>query len=100
MFSKKHTKITAMALCGMMGLSAFGFAAGSAEASSHHSSKPHHHYEAQHREHPHPDVRFHANESHLVEMSHKSHKKKYSEGERNTAALVGAVVGAIIAKNT
>ena len=29
-----------------------------------------------------------------------SHRKKYSEGERNTAAIVGAVVGAIIAKNT
>ena len=47
---------------------------------------------------------------HIGEQEKKKHleqqpkdndsKKTYSEGERNTAAIVGAVVGAVIAKNT
>ena len=32
--------------------------------------------------------------------NHSYHPKKYSEGDRNTAAIAGAVAGYFIAKNT
>ena len=36
----------------------------------------------------------------LAHKHHSYHPKKYSEGDRNTAAIAGAIVGAVIAKNT
>ena len=36
----------------------------------------------------------------LANRHHRYHPKAYSEGDRNTAAIVGAVAGYVIAKNT
>jgi hypothetical protein len=82
MFSKKNVKMTAVALAGVMSLGIGSLTATAAEASPFHHHG--HDYEVQELAHKH----------------HRSHPKKYSEGERNTAAIVGAVVGAVIAKNT
>lgn len=79
MFSKKGLKVTAVALTSFISLGIFGATA--SEASPRHSG---HDYKVTQLSHRHQD----------------SHPKKYSEGERNTAAIIGAVVGAIIAKNT
>jgi hypothetical protein len=81
MFSKKNVKMTAVALAGVMSLGIGSLTATAAEASPFHHG---HDHEVQELAHKH----------------HKSHPKKYSEGDRNTAAIVGAVVGAVIAKNT
>ena len=81
MLSKRNVKMTAIALAGFVSLGMGGITVSAAEASSFHHG---HNYEVQELAHKH----------------HNSHPKKYSEGERNTAAIVGAVVGAIIAKNT
>ena len=77
MLSKRNVKMTAIALAGCVSLGMGGITVSAAEASALHHG---HNYEVQ-------------------QLSHK-HPKKYSEGERNTAAIFGAVVGAIIAKNT
>ena len=81
MLSKKNVKMTAVALAGVMSLGIGSLTATAAEASPFHHG---HNYAVQE----------------LASKHHRSHPKKYSEGERNTAAIVGAVVGAIIAKNT
>lgn len=101
MFHGKYKKIIALALCGMIGAGAFGLAAGSAEAARHsshyqevrHSSDYDRDYEREHDR----------DKRHWDEENHRDsgeHRKKYSEGERNTAAILGAVVGAVVAKNT
>lgn len=81
MFNKKNVKMTAIALAGVMSLGIGGLTASAAQASPLHHD---HNYEVQELAHKH----------------HSYHPKKYSEGDRNTAAIVGAVVGAVIAKNT
>jgi len=81
MFSTKNVKMTAIALAGVMSLGIGGLTVSAAEASPFHHG---HDYEVQELAHKH----------------HNEHPKKYSEGERNTAAIIGAVVGAVIAKNT
>ena len=81
MFNKKNVKMTAIALAGVMSLGIGGLTASAAQASPLHHG---HNYEVQELAHKH----------------HSYHPKKYSEGDRNTAAIVGAVVGAVIAKNT
>ncbi|SHK40375.1 hypothetical protein SAMN05216582_103144 [Selenomonas ruminantium] len=81
MLSKKNVKMTAIALAGFVSLGIGGIMASAAEASPFHTG---HDYEVQE----------------LANKHHRYHPKKYSEGDRNTAAIVGAVVGAVIAKNT
>ena len=79
MLNTKNVKMTAIALAGVMSLGIGGLTVSAAEASPFG-----HNYEVQELAHRH----------------HNEHPKKYSEGERNTAAILGAVVGAVIAKNT
>lgn len=81
MFGKKSIKMTAIALAGFVSLGIGGVTVSAAEASPFHHGQD---YEVQELAHKH----------------HRYHPKKYSEGDRNTAAIVGAVVGAVIAKNT
>ena len=81
MFSTKNVKLTAIALAGFVSLGIGGVTVSAAEASPFHYG---HDYEVQE----------------LAHKNHRYHPKKYSEGDRNTAAIVGAVVGAVIAKNT
>ena len=83
MFNKKNLKITAVALVMSFGL--VGMTATSAEAASHHHSYDYRSHDRHHHRDYNPD---------------DSHSKKYSAGERNTAAVVGAIIGAVIAKNT
>ncbi len=78
MLSKRNVKMTAIALAGFVSLGMGGVTVSAVEASPLHYGN---HYEVQ-------------------ELAHHKHPKKYSEGERNTAAIIGAVVGAVIAKNT
>ncbi|MBE6074546.1 MAG: hypothetical protein E7202_08460 [Selenomonas ruminantium] len=80
MFRKKSLKITTAAVLASF-VSLGIFSATVSEASPRHHQEFGPRYEVQ-------------------ELSHRSHPKKYSEGERNTAAIIGAVVGAVIAKNT
>lgn len=82
MLSKTSVKRTAVALAGCLSIGLVGLTAAAAEASPRAFAPA---YE---------QMQGHA----VTQLS--SHRKKYSEGERNTAAIVGAVVGAIIAKNT
>lgn len=83
MFSKKSIKVTGIALASLMTFGFIGATASVTEASSHNN------YEIQELSHR-RDYRNPPRQS----------KKKYSEGERNTAAILGAIVGAVIAKNT
>ena len=85
MFNKKNLKITAVALASVMSFGLVGVTATSAEAASHHHSY---------------DYRSHDRHHHRDYNRDDSHPKKYSAGERNTAAVVGAIIGAVIAKNT
>lgn len=85
MFNKKNLKITAVALASVMSFGLVGMTATSAEAASHHHSY---------------DYRSHDRHHHRDYNRDDSHSKKYSAGERNTAAVVGAIIGAVIAKNT
>ncbi|MCH3959421.1 MAG: hypothetical protein LKE51_08435 [Selenomonas sp.] len=81
MFNKKNVKVTAIALASFMSLGLVGMTASAAEAS------PWQHdgdYEI----------------TQLANKHHRYHPKDYSEGDRNTAAIVGAVAGYVIAKNT
>jgi hypothetical protein len=81
MFNKKNVKVTAIALASFMSLGFVGMTASAAEAS------PWQHdgdYEV----------------VQLANKHHRYHPKDYSEGDRNTAAIVGAVAGYFIAKNT
>lgn len=82
MLSLKSVKLTAVALASCMSVGLVGMTATAAEAS------PRHHAPAYEEMQDHE----------VTPLSY--HRKQYSEGERNTAAIVGAVVGAIIAKNT
>ena len=82
MLSMKSVKLTAVALASCMSVGIVGLTATAAEAS------PRAHAPAYHEMQDHE----------MTPLSY--HRKKYSEGERNTAVIVGAVVGAIIAKNT
>lgn len=84
MFNKKNLKITAVALASVMSFGLVGMTATSAEAASHHHSYDYHSHNRHHRDYNRDD----------------SHAKKYSAGERNTAAIVGTIIGAVIAKNT
>ena len=79
MFKKKSLKVTAVALASFVSLGVFGATA--SEASPFHSG---HDYEI----------------TQLAHKHHSYHPKKYSEGDRNTAAIAGAVAGYFIAKNT
>lgn len=81
MFNTKNVKMTAIALAGVMSLGIGGLTVSAAEASP---LQIGHDYEMQE----------------LAHKNHRYHPKKYSEGDRNTAAIVGAIVGAVIAKNT
>lgn len=103
MFSKKSIKMTGIALASLMTFGFVGTTASITEASSLDRG-----YEVQelasHRSHRSND-RDRYDEHRNPPPKHEKHekqtsKKKYSEGERNTAAILGAVVGAIIAKNT
>ncbi|SFT86633.1 hypothetical protein SAMN02910356_02485 [Selenomonas sp. GACV-9] len=83
MFNKKSLKVTTAAVLASF-VSLGIFSATVSEASPRHHQEFGPRYEVQELAHRH----------------HNSHPKKYSEGERNTAAIIGAVVGAVIAKNT
>jgi hypothetical protein len=84
MFNAQKLKITACALTGLMTFGAMGLTANAAEARSWHPDKPHY--------------------QELAHKNHNHHRKTHSQGDVNTAAIVGAAVGAIagavIAKNT
>lgn len=84
MFSKKSIKVTGIALASLMTFGFVGATASVTEASSHNN------YEIQELSHR-RDYR---------NPPPRQSNKKYSEGERNTAAILGAIVGAVIAKNT
>ena len=90
MLFKNHKKITALALCGALSLGILGSSMSVTEASSHHPAPR---YEREY--HPHMEK----NQRHVSHHESKS-KNKYSEGDRNTAAIVGAVVGYAIGKLT
>ena len=80
MFKAQKLKITACALTGLMTFGLVGMTESSAEARSWHPDKPHY--------------------QELAHKHHRYHEKTKSQGDVNTAAIVGAVVGAVIAKNT
>ncbi len=79
MFNKKNVKVTAIALASFMSLGLVSLTASAAEASPWHQNN----YEI----------------TELANRHHRYHPKDYSEGDRNTAAIVGAVAGYVIAKN-
>ena len=81
MFNKKNVKVTAIALASFMSLGLVGMTASAAEASPWQHDDD---YEV----------------TQLANKHHRYHPKEYSEGDRNTAAIVGAVAGYVIAKNT
>ena len=93
MLSKNHKKLTTLALCGVLSLSILGTSMSVTEASSHKQTPPS--YEREHRD-SHIE-KHHRNASH---HEPEESNKKYSEGERNTAAIVGALVGYAIGKVT
>lgn len=98
MFSMKSIKMTSIALASLMTFGVIGATASVSEAASLDRG-----YEVQelasHRRHNDHD-RYDEHRNPPPRHEKQTSKKKYSEGERNTAALLGAVVGAIIAKNT
>ena len=87
MFNAQKLKITACALTGVMTFGMVGLTANAAEASSLQLERP------QYQE-----------LSHKHEQRHKKNRNTHSQGEVNTAAIVGvavgAITGAVIAKNT
>lgn len=85
MFNNRKLKLTACALAAVMGMGLAGPAITAAEASSHHPPKP--------RYEKHEPPREHHQEKHET-------KKTHSQGDVNTAAILGAIAGAVIAKNT
>ena len=98
MFNNIQKKLTAMALVGMFTVCGVGLAAESVEAATHteyHQNDKGHNPEPKHDVHP--QDKHHAN---VPKPKQEESEKKYSEGERNTAAILGAVVGAVVAKNT
>ena len=96
MFSSKHLKMTACTLAAIMGMGLAGPALTAAEASSHHSSNPR--YE-RHEPVPEPHEDRHEPPRKHHEDNHET-QKTHSQGDVNTAAILGAIAGAIIAKNT
>jgi hypothetical protein len=89
MFNAQKLKLTACALTGLMTFGLVGMTASAAEASSHRTS--HRYEEPAPRHHRHHDER-------------RESKNTHSQGEVNTAAIagvvVGAIAGAVIANNT
>ena len=87
MFNAQKLKITACALTGVMTFGMVGLTANAAEASSLQLERP------QYQE-----------LSHKHDQHRKKNKNTHSQGEVNTAAIVGvavgAIAGAVIAKNT
>lgn len=102
MLTMKSQKIMSLVLCTLLGLSLLSGAA--AEASPHHKLP-----QIQYRDDapPPPDLD-HRDETPPPEKHHKKHNppreedpsESHSEGEVITAGVVGAVLGAVIAKNT
>lgn len=90
MFNAQKLKITACALTGVMTFGVMGLTANAAEARSWHPEKPH----QQELGHKH----------HKVHKAPKERKNTHSQGDVNTAAIVGvavgAIAGAVIANNT
>ncbi len=91
MFNAQKLKITAWALTGVMTFGLVGMTASAAEASS---LKHVPHYQELSHSHDRPHRHHEERES----------RKTHSQGEVNTAAIVGvavgAIAGAVIAKNT
>ena len=102
MMNRKSMKMTAVALASFVTFGCAGLSASAAEASArpeltpvvasndwHNSRRDRERQEAWERDHP-------------RDMDYKSShtRKTKSQGDVNTAYVVGAVVGAIIAKNT
>ena len=87
MFNAQKLKLTACALTGVMTFGVMGLTAGAAEASSRLPERPHY-QELSHRHDHHP----------------KKNRNTHSQGDVNTAAIVGvavgAIAGAVIANNT
>lgn len=79
MMSKKTKKFTSFVMAAVIGLGVLG-SSGISEAASHrrHVAPPPHHY------------------NHHDRRDNNNGNKKYSEGERNTAAILGVVAGAVI----
>ncbi|WP_029542593.1 hypothetical protein [Selenomonas sp. AB3002] len=94
MFNAQKLKITACALTGLMTFSVAGLSAGSAEAASHTIKAPHY-QELSHK---------HDNHRHDRERDEHKNRNTHSQGDVNTAAIVGvavgAIAGAVIANNT
>ena len=95
MFNAQKLKITACALTGLMTFSAAGLSAGSAEAASHTIKAPHY-QELSHKHDKH--------HRHDRERDEHKNRNTHSQGDVNTAAIVGvavgAIAGAVIANNT
>ena len=87
MFNAQKLKLTACALTGVMTFGVMGLTAGAAEASSRLPERTHY-QELSHRHDHH----------------HKKNRNTHSQGDVNTAAIVGvavgAIAGAVIANNT
>ncbi len=102
MLGKKSLKVTAAALALMFGIGATGFTASSVEAASRdnhpgYSRDSGRHYDRDRRDHR--DDRHYDRENRHRHSSRSSSKTR-SQGDVNTAAIVGAIIGAVIAKNT
>ena len=100
MLFKNHKKLTALALCGALSFSILGASMSVTEASSHKQLPPPKYEQEHHDSHI---EKHHRDDVHRRDDAHhdaKESDKKYSEGERNTAAVVGAVVGYALGKVT
>ena len=75
MMSRKTKKFTSFVMAAIIGLGVLGSSGVSDAARRHHMAPPPHHYNHHDRQ---------------------DSNKKYSEGERNTAAILGVVAGAVI----
>ena len=75
MMSKKTKKFTSFVMAAIIGLGVLGSSGVSEAARRHHMAPPPHHYNHHDRQ---------------------DSNKKYSEGERNTDAILGVVAGAVI----
>ena len=75
MMSKKTKKFTSFVMAAIIGLGVLGSSGVSEAARRHHMAPRPHHYNHHDRQ---------------------DSNKKYSEGERNTAAILGVVAGAVI----